>query len=61
MGFRGERYSGRTFSKNREEEGYLQNSLGRLRDLFSPSLLGISSIGSLTGTSLTLKTLYEID
>jgi hypothetical protein len=61
MGFRGERYSGRTFSKNREEEGYLQNSLGRLRDLFSLSLLGIPSIGSLTGALLNMKALYEID
>jgi hypothetical protein len=47
-------------SKDREEEGYLQNLPSGLRDLFGLSLLGIPSIGSLTSAWLTLKALYEI-
>jgi hypothetical protein len=61
MGFRGERSLGEDLSKDREEEGYLQNLPSTLKGSFCyPSLLGIPSIGSLTGAWLTLKALYEI-
>jgi hypothetical protein len=49
MGFRGARSLWQNLSKDREEEDYPQNLPSGRRGNTSSSLLGIPSIGSLTG------------
>jgi len=47
-GLQRRKVSWQNLSKDREEEGYLQNLPSGRRDFTSSSLLGIPSIGSLT-------------
>jgi hypothetical protein len=57
-GFRGERSLGKTFPRIGKRRATLRTC--QAKRVLLPSLLGIPSIGSLTGAWLTLKALYEM-